>query len=123
VIAARDAAGFRLLLSRLLLGGVSLAGLLMAVGLVSALFVGWAGSLTGAAAASHGIGDFSQTLPALADPRPFAIAQLGLLVLLATPVLRVGASVVAFALERDWLYAAISGLVLGVLLMSIFFVR
>ncbi len=95
----------------------------MAIGLLSALAVGWTGSLIGAEPATHEVGDFSRTLPALLELRPFAIAQLGLLVLLATPVLRVAASVVAFALEGDRLYATISGLVLAVLLTSIFFVR
>lgn len=52
--------------------------------------------------------------------RPIALAQAGLLVLLATPVLRVMASVVAFALEGDRLYVAITVGVLAILLLSIF---
>ena len=55
--------------------------------------------------------------------RPIAIAQAGLLVLVATPVVRVGVSLVAFALERDRLYAAITAAVLGLLLVSLFAVR
>ncbi len=123
MISSRDAVGFRLLLSRLLLGGVSVAAALMAAGLLSALAVGWTGSLIGAAPVAHEVGDFSRTLAGLADLRPFAVAQLGLLVLLATPVLRVATSAVAFALEGDRLYALISGLVLAILLTSIFLVR
>ncbi len=123
MIASRDAVGFRLLLSRLLLGGVSVAAALMAAGLLSALAVGWAGSLTGAPPVTHEVGDFSRILAGLADLRPFAIAQLGLLVLLATPVLRVATSAVAFAFEGDRLYALISALVLAILLTSIFLVR
>jgi uncharacterized membrane protein len=123
VISTRDAAGFRLLLSRLLLVGVSAAAGLMVIGLLSALLVGWTGSLVGAGPVTHDVGDFSQTLAGVLDLRPFAIAQLGLLVLLATPVLRVATSVIAFAIEGDRLYALISGLVLAVLLTSIFLVR
>lgn len=123
MISARDAAGFRLLLSRLLLVGVSLAAGLMVIGLLSALAVGWTGSLVGAGPVSHQAGDFSQTFSGLLALRPFALAQLGLLVLLATPVLRVATSVVAFAMEGDRLYALISGVVLAVLLTSIFLVR
>ncbi len=119
----RDAVAFRLLLSRLLLAGVSVAAVLMALGLLAAVTVGWSGSLIGAHPVIHDVGDFSQVLTGLLELRPVAIAQLGLLVLLATPVLRVAASVVAFALEGDRLYATISGLVLAVLLTSIFFVR
>ena len=47
------------------------------------------------------------------------IIQLGLLILIATPVVRVGFSVAAFALERDRLYVGITLLVLAVLLFSL----
>jgi uncharacterized membrane protein len=47
------------------------------------------------------------------------IIQLGLLVLIATPVARVAFSVVAFALERDRLYVCITLTVLAVLLFSL----
>lgn len=48
-----------------------------------------------------------------------AIIQLGLLILIATPVARVAFSAVAFALEHDYLYVAITLFVLGVLLYSL----
>lgn len=44
-----------------------------------------------------------------------AIIQLGVLLMIATPVLRVLFAVVAFGVERDWLYTAISGIVLSLL--------
>jgi uncharacterized membrane protein len=47
------------------------------------------------------------------------IIQLGLLVLIATPILRVALSVVAFALERDLLYVVATLIVLGILLYSL----
>ena len=47
------------------------------------------------------------------------IIQLGLLILIATPVARVAFSVVAFALERDRLYVVITLIVLAVLLFSL----
>ena len=47
------------------------------------------------------------------------IIQLGLLLLLATPVARVAFSIVAFALQRDRLYVLITLIVLAVLLYSI----
>jgi len=50
-----------------------------------------------------------------------AIIMLGLMVLFATPVLRVAGMVVAFAHERDWLYSAISAAVLAILLLGICF--
>jgi uncharacterized membrane protein len=49
-----------------------------------------------------------------------AIIQLGLLVLIATPVARVIFSVFAFARERDWAYVGITLVVLVILLYSLF---
>lgn len=54
-----------------------------------------------------------------ADWRGRGLIQLGLLLLLATPVARVTFSIVAFALQRDRLYMAITSVVLAVLLYSI----
>jgi uncharacterized membrane protein len=48
-----------------------------------------------------------------------AIVQFGILMLIATPVARVVFSVFAFLAERDWLYVAISALVLCVLAYSL----
>ncbi len=47
------------------------------------------------------------------------IIQLGLLLLIATPVARVAFSVAGFASERDWLYVGITLVVLGVLIYSL----
>jgi uncharacterized membrane protein len=49
-----------------------------------------------------------------------AIIQLGLLLLIATPVARVLFSAIAFVLERDYMYVVITLVVLGVLLFSLF---
>jgi uncharacterized membrane protein len=48
------------------------------------------------------------------------LIMLGLLLLIATPVARVIFSVVAFALQRDYLYVFFTVLVLAVLLYSLF---
>ena len=45
--------------------------------------------------------------------------QLGLILLIATPVTRVAVSVVAFAIERDWLYVGITLVVLTVLIYGL----
>ena len=49
-----------------------------------------------------------------------AIVVLGLLILLATPVLRVAVSIAAFAIEEDRTYVVITTLVLAILMFSIF---
>jgi len=78
----------------------------------------------------------SESLPALVDPgakfphtlddvasaasdlSAEGIIAAGLLVLIATPVLRVALSVVGFALQHDWVYVGLTALVLLVLLGS-----
>jgi uncharacterized membrane protein len=47
------------------------------------------------------------------------LIQLGLLILIATPVARVTLAVFAFFYERDWTYVAVSLLVLALLLWSL----
>jgi uncharacterized membrane protein len=51
--------------------------------------------------------------------RPRSIIQLGLLLLIATPILRVAFSLVGFAIERDRAYVIITSIVLAVLLYSL----
>ena len=49
-----------------------------------------------------------------------AIIEIGLLLLIATPVMRVVFSMVAFALEKDRLYVVLTLIVLVILLLSLF---
>jgi uncharacterized membrane protein len=49
-----------------------------------------------------------------------AIIQLGVVILLATPITRIAFSVLAFAMEKDKLYVVITLIVLGVIMFSIF---
>lgn len=48
-----------------------------------------------------------------------AIVQLGLVLLIATPVMRVALTLVAFALQRDRLYVLITAIVLALLLYGL----
>jgi uncharacterized membrane protein len=50
-----------------------------------------------------------------------AVVQLGLLLLIATPVARVALTLVAFVLQRDRLYVAITTVVLALLLYGLVF--
>jgi uncharacterized membrane protein len=47
------------------------------------------------------------------------IIMLGLLALILTPIARVALSLVAFALERDWMYVCFTAIVFGLLLYSL----
>lgn len=51
---------------------------------------------------------------------PMSVMQLGMILLIATPIGRVVFSVVAFAIRKDKLYVIISTIVLCVLLYSLF---
>ena len=115
---------FRTMVSLVLAVGVAISAALIGAGFLAALAIGWQGSLLGSApGATAATTDFSNLPPRLASLAPLAISQLGLLALLATPVTRVAASVVGFALERDRLYTVITFAVLAVLLTSIFILR
>jgi uncharacterized membrane protein YfcA/uncharacterized membrane protein len=61
---------------------------------------------------------FSQIWVGLLALHPQSIIAFGLLLLIATPVLRVAVSIVAFALERDFRFVVITGLVLFILFLS-----
>ena len=50
--------------------------------------------------------------------KPYALIALGLLILIAIPVMRVAVSVLAFFVERDWIYVAITAFVLLTLIVS-----
>jgi uncharacterized membrane protein len=51
--------------------------------------------------------------------RAAAIVQLGLVLLIATPVARVAMSLVAFILQRDRVYVVVTSIVLGLLIFSL----
>ena len=108
------------IMGRLLQAGVTLASLVMLAGL-AAYFV-----KHHAAIADFRV--FTSEPESLRNPAllrhqllrgdPVALIQLGVLLLIATPVARVVFAVVAFLFERDRLYVAISLLVLSVLIYS-----
>ncbi|MGC2111073.1 MAG: DUF1634 domain-containing protein [Candidatus Korobacteraceae bacterium] len=59
-------------------------------------------------------------LQGTAGMRAHAIIQLGLLLLIATPVARVLFSAFAFAIERDYMYVVITLIVFAILMYSLF---
>jgi uncharacterized membrane protein len=116
-------ARFRAVVSAVLIVGVAVSAVLIGAGFIAALAIGWQGSLIGAATATGPTTDFGDLPARLAALQPVAITQLGLLALVATPVARVAASVVGFAIEGDRLYVAITLTVLAILLASLFVLR
>ncbi len=62
----------------------------------------------------------SGILAGAAALEPAALIQLGLILLVATPIARVAFSLVAFALQRDVTYVLVTAVVLGILIFSLF---
>ena len=118
---AADDARMETMMGRLLQAGVLLAAVVVLSGGVLYLF-----AHTGAQADYR---VFTPSQPVLlrhpktllygvAQGDASALVRLGILLLVATPICRVIFAVVAFAMERDRLYVAISLTVLGVLLFG-----
>lgn len=106
-----------MVISHVLRGGVFLSALIILAGVVAFYHAYFTtpGHTANVAAFPHTLADVGA---GLAHGNPLAIIVLGLLVLLATPVVRVAVSIFAFALERDWRYVVITSLVLAILLVS-----
>ena len=118
-----------LFIAQLLRWGVIVSFVIVAIGIGAVIVTGQTGyqqlrlddlySITEYHASSV---NFPNTLGAVVDGvrtfKPYAIISLGLLVLIAIPVLRVAVSVVAFAIERDWLYVLITAFVFLMLMLS-----
>ena len=68
---------------------------------------------------AHALTSITGVFRHLADPSGASIIELGLLVLIATPIARVALSGYVFLRNRDWLYAAVSVLVLSLLLFGL----
>lgn len=107
-------------------------GNLLRIGVLTAASVVFLGGVVYLARSSHGQVDYHHFVVASESSTTVTgiirsavrfesegLIQLGLLLLIATPVARVALAVAGFALERDWLYVGISFVVLIVLVASI----
>ena len=109
------------LIARLLRVGIALSGALVLIGGLIALIK----------TAGSPIPDLSTLEPSsrLLSPSelaqgvlsldPLALVQAGLVVLIATPVMRVAVSAYGFLRQRDWLYVGITLVVLAVLVFGL----
>ncbi len=100
-------ARLELSVERLLVIAVGLCVALMAIGLVLAVLQG--------EGLPHDVVGVQDLLGAARRGDPAAYLSLGLLVLLATPVLRVAGALAVFALERDRRYVLVTAAVLAVM--------
>jgi uncharacterized membrane protein len=116
----RDLA-LEIVLGKLLRSGVLVAAAIVAAG--GAFLLITRGSWVPDFTAFHNIGSPLRTVPGILREalalRADGIVQTGLLVLIATPVLRVVFSLFGFAGQKDWLYVALTLVVLSVLAVGL----
>ncbi len=93
--------------------GVYLSAVVIAIGLILLFVTGRSGYQTDQFPTTVG-----EVLSGTIYLKPSAITSLGLLLLIATPVFRVAASVLLFLFEKDYLYTVITLIVLCILIIS-----
>ena len=122
---------FEPLIASLLLAGVGVSAALLLFGVALFLVTGESGygsvttvaALIGPDARATYPHTFGGILRGVAELRSFAIVELGTMVLIATPVLRVAASVLLFIAEEDRVFVVVTLAVLALLLVSIFLIH
>jgi uncharacterized membrane protein len=123
--ASEQAAGVgpELLISQVLRSGVVLSLTLVTFGMLLTFFhhpdyFSSAQALQRLTAPERGPHDLTDVLVDVSNARGQAFVMVGLLVLMATPVLRVALSLLAFSRQRDRAYVAMTAGVLSLLLLS-----
>jgi len=101
-------------IGKILRFGTVFSSLVMIIGLV--LFIATGHSGYPGSSYPH---NFTAVVGGLASFKPFAWLMTGLFLLILTPVLRVIASIFAFAKEKDKMYVVITLIVLVILIIAI----
>jgi uncharacterized membrane protein len=111
-----------LAISRMLLAGVSLAAFVVLVGWI--LYLWRAHGVEPDYRHFHGIPSpadrFAPVFDGIRHLDSRSIIRLGILLLIATPIMRVAFCLYSFAAQKDKIYVVVSGIVLTVLLYSFF---
>jgi uncharacterized membrane protein len=108
-------------ISQMLRAGVSLAAIVVFAG--GCLYLLQAHGVTPDYRHFHGIASPADRIPPLLVARHLdsrSIIRLGILLLVATPIIRVAYCVYGFAAQKDKIYIVVSSIVLTVLLYSFF---
>lgn len=104
-----------LLISQTLRLGVALSAIITGIGLLMLLVTGNSGYPEGYFPTS-----LLQIFSGCISLKPYAVILTGLFILILTPVLRVGISILTFIREKDYMYAKITLLVFLILIVSFF---
>jgi uncharacterized membrane protein len=111
--AGRGSAGMAPLISRALLVGVSVSAATTIAGFLMYVILGGGGYPPGVFPVAIG-----SVLSGVVAMRPFAIIDLGLMLLILTPVFRVAVGIAAFAREHDSTMVAATSYVMCMLILS-----
>ena len=111
--AAREGA-LEVVISRILQGGVLVSAAIIVLGVAMWAARGDAGYPPAGYPSSP-----AAVLAGALEARPAAVIQVGLLVLLLTPVVRVAASVAVFAVQRDRVFTLMTLVVLALLMLGL----
>lgn len=102
-----------IVISKTLRVGVALSGAITCLGLMLFLVTGNSGYPGESFPTS-----VAEILRGLENLKPYAVMLSGLFLLILTPVLRVGVSIITFVKEKDYMYAAITATVFIILIIS-----
>jgi uncharacterized membrane protein len=120
-VTERDDEAFEVLLGRVLQAGVVLAAIVVAVG--GGIYLGRHGhDVPGYGVFQGEPGDLRSIAGIFSAARRLegrGVIQLGLLLLIATPIARVMFALVGFARQKNWMYVGISAIVLALLAYSL----
>jgi uncharacterized membrane protein len=120
-VAERDDEAFEALLGHVLRAGVMVAGIVVGVG--GALFVvNHHAELPVYSAFRGEPGELRSIAGIISEARTLSgrgVIQLGLLLLIATPIARVVFALVGFGRQKNWMYVGISAIVLALLAYSL----
>ncbi|AST57523.1 DUF1634 domain-containing protein [Thermoanaerobacterium thermosaccharolyticum] len=102
-----------LIISKTLRAGVLISALIILIGLI----IFFATNNSGYPANSYPT-SIAAVLKGLLSLKPYSIIMTGLLVLILTPVFRVGVSIITFFQEKDYMYVYITSAVFIILIFS-----
>lgn len=102
-----------IIISNFLRIGVLSSAIIVFIGLSMYLISGNSGY-----SGSYFPSSLSEIFNGLLALKPYAIIMFGLIILILTPVFRVGVSILVFIKEKDFLYVKITSLVFIILLIS-----
>jgi uncharacterized membrane protein len=119
------------IVSRVLLIGVLVSGAVLFTGMVLMLVEGMTGYQepfsTQLLTSKPGTLSFPTTiggvLAGVVALKPVAVIELGALLLIATPVVRVASSAVLFLAQKDYLYTVVTTAVFAILVISVLFIH